>query len=179
MEILAQTTNLIASNGSFGINTNILETGLVNNLILCVGLFIFLGGALTTALEQRQTEIITGVEDSEKRLNEATNRLAEAEKQLSQANVIIEEIKKETQITKGTLLTNDYNQAKNELSRRFNTAITTLKNRERLILSEIKQNISLLALKQVISTIEKQTNLGEEQITYMQKSIQLLGTTGD
>lgn len=178
MEILAQTTTLIA-HGGFGINTNILETGLINNLILLGGLYIFLGNALGESLGQRQTEIINGVEDSEKRLNEATNRLAEAEKQLSQARVIVDEIKKETRLTKVKLLTNDYEKAKSELSRRFNVATTTLKNRERLILSEIKQNISLLALKQVVSTIEKQTGLEAEQIAYLEESIQLVGTTGD
>jgi len=178
MEILAQTTNLIAS-GSFGINTDILETGLINNLILLGGLYVFLGSALGESLEQRQTEIINGVEDSEKRLNEATSRLAEAEKQLSQARVIVDEIKKETRVTKVKLLATDYEKAKTELSRRFNVATTTLKNRERLILSEIKQNISLLALKQVVSTIEKQTGLEEEQIAYMQQSIQLVGSSGD
>jgi restriction endonuclease S subunit len=52
------------------------------------------------------------------------------------------------------LLNSDYTQAQSELDRRFNSATTTLKNRERLILSEIKQSISLLALKQVVSTIE-------------------------
>jgi len=178
MEILAQTTNLIA-HGSFGINTNILETGLINNVILAGGLFVFLGGLLSEGLEQRQTEIIKGVEDSEKRLNEATNRLSEAEKQLSQARVIVDQIKQETRLTKVTLLNNDYTQAKNALSQRFTLATTTLQNRERLILSEIKQNISLLALKQVVSTIEKQTGLEEEQVAYMQQSIQLVGTSGD
>lgn len=178
MEILAQTTNLIANEG-FGINTNILETGVINNVILLGGLYVFLGNALRESLGQRQTEIINAVEDSEKRLNEATSRLSEAEKQLAQARVIVDQIKKETQATKLTLLNNDYEKAKSELSRRFNVATTTLKNRERLILSEIKQNISLLALKQVVYTIEKQTGLEAEQIAYMQQSIQLVGNSGD
>jgi len=93
--------------------------------------------------------------------------------------VIVDEIKKETQLTKAKLLTSDYEKAQEEVTRRFNVATTTLKNRERLILSEIKQNISLLALKQVVSTIEKQTGLEQEQIAYMQQSIQLVGSSGD
>ena len=146
MEILTQAPNLIA--GGFGINTDILETNLINQIILLAGLFILGKDFLGESLGQRQAEIINGVEDSEKRLNEATTRLAEAEKQLSQARVIIDEIKKETNLTKAKLLDSDYEQAKNELNRRFTVATTTLKNRERLILSEIKQNISFLALKQ-------------------------------
>jgi len=110
MEILTQAPNLIA--GGFGINTDILETNLINQIILLVGLFILGKDFLTESLGQRQTEIINGVEDSEKRLNEATTRLAEAEKQLSQARVIIDEIKKETNLTKAKLLDSDYEQAK-------------------------------------------------------------------
>jgi F-type H+-transporting ATPase subunit b len=187
MNILAQTQLIIANNGSFGINTDILETNAINIVILVIGLVIFVGKTLREGLAQRQTEIINSVEDSEKRLNDATNRLAEAKKQLSQARVIIDEIKKETKATKISLLENDYVQAKKELSRRFNVAATTLKNRERLILSEIKQNISLLALKQVVSTIEKQagTEFMQESrayditeldlMTYMQESIKMVG----
>jgi F-type H+-transporting ATPase subunit b len=175
MNILAQTQLIIANNGSFGINTDILETNAINIVILVIGLVIFVGKTLRERLAQRQTEIINSVEDSEKRLNDATNRLAEAKKQLSQARVIIDEIKKETKATKISLLENDYVQAKKELSRRFNVAATTLKNRERLILSEIKQNISLLALKQVVSTIEKQAGTELELMTYMQESIKMVG----
>ena len=49
---------------------------------------------LSESLGQRQAEIISGVEDSEKRLNEATARLAEAKKQLSQARVIMDQKKR-------------------------------------------------------------------------------------
>jgi F-type H+-transporting ATPase subunit b len=175
MELLAQTQLLIANSDGFKLNTDLFETNVVNIVILVAGLVIvgkdFLGGILS----ERQEAIISNVQDSEKRLNEATNRLAEAKKQLSQARVIIDQIKEETKLTKETLLDSDYTQAKNELNRRFTTATTTLKNQERLILSEIKQTISLLALKQVVSTIEKQTGAEETQIAYMQESIKMVG----
>jgi F-type H+-transporting ATPase subunit b len=161
----------------FGINTDIFETNIVNQIILGGGLFVLGRDFLTESLGQRQAEIMSGVQDSEKRLNEATTRLEEAKKQLSQARVIIEEIQKETAATKSKLLVSDYEAAKTELSRRFETAATTLTNRERLILSEIKQNVSLLALKQVVSTIEKQTGTEDEQSRYMQESIKMVGSS--
>jgi F-type H+-transporting ATPase subunit b len=175
MEILEQAP-LVLANG-FGINTDIFETNIVNQIILGGGLFVLGRDFLTESLGQRQAEIMSGVQDSEKRLNEATTRLEEAKKQLSQARVIIEEIQKETAATKSKLLVSDYEAAKTELSRRFETAATTLTNRERLILSEIKQNVSLLALKQVVSTIEKQTGAEDEQSRYMQESIKMVGSS--
>ena len=94
MELFTEASFILASNGSFGINTDIFETNLVNQLIVLVGIVFFGRDFLSESLGQRQTEIINGVEDSEKRLNEATTRLAEAKKQLSQARVIMDQIRK-------------------------------------------------------------------------------------
>jgi len=115
------------------------------------------------------------VEDSEKRLNEATTRLAEAKKQLSQARVIMDQIRKETSSTKAALLESDYNQAKLELSKRFSSASSILMFRERQILSEIKQYVSVLALELVVSKIEKKAGLETELSSYMQESINMVG----
>ena len=175
MELFTEASFIVASNGSFGINTDIFETNLVNQLIVLVGVVVFGRDFLSESLGERQAEIISGVEDSEKRLNEATTRLAEAKKQLSQARVIMDQILKETSSTKASLLEADYNQAKLELSKRFSSASTILKFRERQILSEIKQYVSVLALELVVSKIEKKTGLEKELGSYMQDSINMVG----
>ena len=154
---------------------DIFETNLINILIFVIGLFFIGKKFLNEILSERQNRIISTVQDSEKRFNDATNRLNEAKKQLSQARVIIANLDKETRLTKSNLLKNEYNQTKIELNRRFLSATTTLKNRERLILSEIKQNISLIALKQVLSTLEKQTGSEDEHVYYMEESIKMIG----
>lgn len=175
MELFTEASFIVASNGSFGINTDIFETNLINKLIILVAV-VFLGrDFLTESLGQRQAEIISGVEDSEKRLNEATTRLAEAKKQLAQARVIIDQIRKETSSTKATLLEADYNQAKLELSKRFSSASSILKFKERQILSEIKQYVSVLALELVVTKIEKKAGLETELSSYMQQSINMVG----
>jgi len=175
MELLTKAPIILASNGNFGINTDILETNLINQIILLVGLFLVGKDFLSESLSQRQEEIIQGVEDSEKRLREAQDRLSEAKKQLAQARVIIDEIKKESGETKKALLDRDYAEAKNELERRFSNAATILKFRERQILSEIKQYVSVLALKLVVNKIEKQTGLESKLKTYLQESISMVG----
>ena len=96
-------------------------------------------------------------------------------KQLAQARVIIDQIKKETSVTKSTLLDADYNQAKVELSKRFNSAASILTFKERQILAEIKQYVSVLALELVVSQIEKKANLKSELSNYMQESINMVG----
>ena len=95
---------LIVSSGSFGINTDIFETNLINQLILLAGLFVVGGDALGASLAERQEEIIKNVEDSEKRLSEATARLEEAKLQLTQSNIMIHNIRRQAKVTKINLL---------------------------------------------------------------------------
>jgi F-type H+-transporting ATPase subunit b len=175
MELLTEAPLILASDGSFGINTDIFETNLINQLIILGSVIFFGKDFLGESLGQRQAEIISGVEDSEKRLNEATTRLDEAKKQLSQARVIIDQIRKETSATKVTLLEADYNQAKIELSKRFSSAASILKFKERQILADIKQYVSVLALELVVSKIEKKAGLESELGSYMQDSINMVG----
>lgn len=172
MELLLQSPIILAHSGSFGVNTDIFETNLINQIILLVGLYVFLGNTLKESLAQRQAEINNRVADSEKRLREATERLNEAKKQLAQAQLIIAGIKNRTRVTKATLLDNDYQRAQEELKGRFELATTTLKNRERSIFSEIKKNLSLLVLKQVLAEEEEQQQCAPARSQrYMEMSV--------
>ena len=72
------------------------------------------------------------------------------------------------------MLTNDYNATKSELSQKFEIATSTLKNRERLILTEIKQNLSFLALKQVVDKLENEQESGNWTKRYIDENIEAL-----
>lgn len=164
----------LANNGNFAINTNILETNLVNQLILITGL-IFIGrDLLGNTLNQRQIEIIANVQDSEKRLAEAQSRLEDAKKQLAQTRVLIDDIKNEAFLVQTKLLDSSYNQAKSEVLRKLGSAIITLQNRERLILKKVTQQISFLALEKVIQKIQEHQGNEQEQIKYMDARINML-----
>jgi len=174
MENFDQIFTLLAAEGEIGLNTDILETGVLNILVL-VGIIIYVGrDFLGSSLEQRQQEIIQSVQDAEERLTEANTRLSEAQKQLTQAQVIISEIRTETMNTKKVLLESDSTQANQELATRFGRSLATLRSREQQVFSEIKQQIISLALKNVLSKV--QTNLGPaKQATLIDKSISKLG----
>ena len=109
----------LLANEGISLNTDILETGLINILAL-LAILIYTGrDFLGSLLEERRTTIVKGVQDAEDRLTEAQKRLAEAQKQLSQANFVISEIKNETITTKKLLLESDAFQAKKDLTVRF------------------------------------------------------------
>jgi len=78
MENFDQIFTLLAEHEGIGLNLDILETGLLNILAL-LAILVYAGrDFLGSALEERKTTIVKGVQDAEDRLNEAQNRLIEA-----------------------------------------------------------------------------------------------------
>jgi len=154
MENFDQIFTLLASEG-ISLNTDILETGLINIAAL-VAILVYTGrDFLGSLLEERRTTIVKGVQDAEDRLSEAKKRLDEAQKQLNQATICISEIKNETVTTKKVLLESDAFQAKKELTVRFDRALATFRSKERQIFVEIKQQIISLVLQRTLSRVQE------------------------
>jgi F-type H+-transporting ATPase subunit b len=150
MENFDQIFTLLAEDEGIGLNLDILETGLINILLL-VGILVYTGrDFLGSLLEERKTTIVKGVQDAEDRFTEAQTRLSEAEKQLSQANLVISEIKNETIATKKVLLKSDAFDAKKDLKIRFERALAAFRSKERQIFLEIKQQIISLVLNRTV-----------------------------
>jgi len=154
MENFDQIFTLLANEG-ISLNTDILETGLINILAL-LAILIYTGrDFLGSLLEERRTTIVKGVQDAEDRLSEAKKRLVEAQKQLNQANIVISEIKSETVTTKKVLLESDAFQAKKDLTVRFDRALASFRSKERQIFVEIKQQIISLVLQRTVSRVQE------------------------
>ena len=164
MENFDQIFTLIAESEGITINLDILETGVLN-IIALVAILVYVGrDFLGSTLEQRKSEIVSGVQDAEDRLNEANRRLSEAQKQLAQANVVITEIKNETIATKKVLLAADATQSKKDLTTRFSRALATFRTKEQQIFLEVKQQIIMLVLKRT-ATKAQQTFAPKERAT--------------
>jgi F-type H+-transporting ATPase subunit b len=154
MENFDQIFTLLAHEG-ISLNTDILETGLINILAM-LAILIYAGrDFLGSLLEERRTTIVKGVQDAEDRLNEAQKRLAEAQKQLNQATIVISEIRNEAVTTKKVLLESDAFQAKKDLTIRFERALAAFRSKERQIFIEIKQQIISLVLQRTVSRVQE------------------------
>jgi len=159
---------------SISLNTNILETNLINIVILLVLLLYFLGSFLKENLSSRQEQIISNIQNGEKRLNEAKDRLAEAKLQWTQAQIIIEEIKNQTHRSKTILLESEFKQTNQSISQRFNNLLMILYYREQQVRSVIMKQVSELALRQVAAKL--QTPLMEkDQYIIINNKINRLG----
>jgi F-type H+-transporting ATPase subunit b len=173
MENFDQIFTLLANEG-ISLNTDILETGLINILAL-LAILIYTGrDFLGSLLEERRTTIVKGVQDAEDRLNEAQKRLAEAQKQLNQANIVISDIKNETIATKKLLLESDAFQAKKDLTVRFERALATFRSKERQIFVEIKQQIISLVLQRTVSRVQETFKSKERATALISETINKL-----
>ena len=174
MENFDQIFTLLAEHEGIGLNTDILETGLINIFAL-LAILIYTGrDFLGSLLEERKTMIVKGVQDAEDRLNEAQKRLNEAEKQLNQANLVISEIKNETIKTKKILLESDAFQAKKDLKIRFERALATFRSKERQIFLEIKQQIISLVLKRTVTRAQETFGSKERATALINETINKL-----
>jgi F-type H+-transporting ATPase subunit b len=173
MENFDQIFTLLANEG-ISLNTDILETGLINIFTL-LAILIYTGrDFLGSLLEERRTTIVKGVQDAEDRLNEAQTRLAEAQKQLNQANLVISEIKNETIATKKLLLESNAFQAKKDLTVRFERALATFRSKERQIFVEIKQQIIALVLQRTVSRVQETFKSKERATALINETINKL-----
>jgi F-type H+-transporting ATPase subunit b len=173
MENFDQIFTLLANEG-ISLNTDILETGLINILAL-LAILIYTGrDFLGSLLEERRTTIVKEVQDAEDRLNEAQKRLVEAQKQLNQANIVISEIKNETVTTKKSLLKSDAFQAKKDLAVRFDRALATFRSKERQIFVEIKQQIISLVLQRTVNRVQETFKSKERSSALINETIDKL-----
>jgi len=173
MENFDQIFTLLANEG-ISLNTDILETGLINILAL-LAILIYTGrDFLGSLLEERRTTIVKGVQDAEDRLSEAQKRLVEAQKQLNQANIVISEIKTETVKTKKVLLESDAFQAKKDLTVRFDRALASFRSKERQIFIEIKQQIISLVLQRTVSRVQETFKSEERSSALINETIDKL-----
>jgi len=174
MENFDQIFTLLAEHEGISLNTDILETGLINILAL-LAILVYTGrDFLGSLLEERRTTIVKGVQDAEDRLNEAQKRLSEAQKQLNQANLVISEIKNETIATKKVLLESDAFQAKKDLTVRFERALATFRSKERQIFLEIKQQIISLVLQRTVNRVQEIFKSKERTATLINETINKL-----
>ncbi len=86
-----------AENIGFGLNTDILETNLINLAIIITLLFVFGRKVLGNNLKARRETIETAIKNAEQKAAEAAKQLQEAQQKLTQAQAEATRIKAEAQ----------------------------------------------------------------------------------
>jgi len=139
----------LSSGKGFGLNPNFLESNVINIAILLSGV-VYLGrNFLTSALESRQQKVAEAIQESEERLQQANKRLLEAEKQLAEAKLVIEQIKKDAELTARKVKETILAQGKLDIERLTNNGKSSIEKAEIQIRKQIQQHITNLAIQRV------------------------------
>lgn len=139
----------LSSGKGFGFNPNFLESNVINIAILLSGV-VYLGrNFLTSALESRQQKVAEAIQESEERLQQANKRLIEAEKQLAEAKLVIEQIKKDAELTARKVKETILAQGKLDIERLTNNGKSSIEKAEIQIRKQIQQHITNLAIQRV------------------------------
>lgn len=140
---------------NIGLNIDILETNLINIVILLIVLFFVGKDFLSSTLLNRQNLIINEIRNSEEKLSQAIERLKDAENQTTQANIIYQEINKRALDEKLMFLKKDYGETQQKIERQCETSFSLMNVKKLETLTEIKNDITANAIYNVVRDLEK------------------------
>nr|YP_010336626.1 ATP synthase CFO B subunit subunit I [Rhodospora sordida]UNJ15032.1 ATP synthase CFO B subunit subunit I [Rhodospora sordida] len=140
----------------FGINTNILDTNVINLAIL-ITLLVYVGKqAVSSLLDNRQQKVLNSLQEAEERQQQANVRLAEAQTQLAQTQIIISEIKKEAEITAQQVRESTFNQGKLDIERLVASGKVSILSAEVQVKKKLLQQVATLALERVLAQLKSE-----------------------
>jgi len=131
------------------LNSNILETGFTNILILIWILIYFKENILEDKLKKRKITITKNIKKIENQLIEAARCFEDRKKQLNKLSILSNRIKSETNLLKKKLLKSNIDQFKNDLDILFDIYLSKLYSKRQKIHSEMYQKIILLVFKKL------------------------------
>nr|YP_009867496.1 ATP synthase CF0 subunit I [Cratoneuron filicinum]QKG04708.1 ATP synthase CF0 subunit I [Cratoneuron filicinum] len=144
--------------GNFGLNTNLLETNLIN-LSVVLGLLVYFGkGVLNNLLSNRKQTILNTINDAEKRYDEATDKLNKARTRLERAKIKADEIRvnglSQIEREKKELV----NAADEDSKRLEDSKNATIRFEEQRAIEQVRQQVSRLALERALEALNKRLN---------------------
>jgi F-type H+-transporting ATPase subunit b len=148
MSLVVDLTNFSIGHG-FGINTNILETNVIN-LAVVVGVVVtFVGDALKSLLENRRQAILNNLKEADQKAFEAQERLNQAKAALNEAVKKADMIKQQSVLTAEQESQQVVRQTQEELARLEQSKQDTIQLQRQRAIQQLSQQVITLALSQV------------------------------
>ena len=162
------------SEGGFGLNTNILETNLIN-LVIIIGVLFFFGRKfLGNTLSERRSNIEDAIRDAEKRQKDAAAALADAQQKLAQAQAEPERIRasgeESAQKAKAAIL----EAAAKDVERMRETAARDLNSEREKAIAQLRQQVAAMAMQRAESQLKDRLDESAQQ-HLVDRSVALLG----
>jgi len=163
-----------ASESGFGLNLDILETNVIN-LVIVIGVLVYFGrGVLGKILAERRESIASAIADAEKRQKDAAAALAEQQQKLAQAQAQADQIRAEAQTKAQAAKEAILAQAKKDVERLQAEAVQDLSAAQERAMADLRQRVTVMALQNVENQLKTQLDEAKQQ-KLVDRSIALLG----
>nr|AET46652.1 ATP synthase CF0 B subunit [Pinus pinceana]AET47370.1 ATP synthase CF0 B subunit [Pinus maximartinezii] len=141
------------SAGGFGLNTNILETNIINPSVVLSVLIYFGKGVLSNLLDNRKQKIFNTIRNSEELCKGAIDQLEKARARLREVEMIGDEIRvngdSQVEREKRDLI----NAASDNLEQLEDPKNETIYSEQQRAINQIRQQVSRQALRRTIGTL--------------------------
>jgi len=143
---------------SFGINTNLLETNVLN-LAVVIGCLIYFGGDLFNGLlDARKENILKSLRDAEEKFARTQNMLKTAEENLSSVQELQASAAKERETRLSELRESQLEKGRFAAGRLELAQLTTLRLEEEKIVSQLYSKTTFVALNIAMNKVKTQLN---------------------
>jgi F-type H+-transporting ATPase subunit b len=168
---------LLGEAGGFSLNFDLLDTNLIN-LVIIIGVLVYFGrGFLGKTLSERRSQIEAAIKDAEQRKQKAAAALAEQQQKLAQAQVEADRLKSEAETTAQRVRESILAQADEDVERMKAAAAQDLASQQDKIVRELRQQVALMALQKVESRLQGGLSDRAQQ-ELIDRSIAMLGGRG-
>jgi len=172
--LIAEAATEAAEEGGFGLNTDILETNLVN-LVVVIGLVVYFGrGFLGKILGDRRAAIETAIKEAEERRQQAAAALAAEQQKLAQAQQEATRIRASAEeratATKAAIL----EQSERDVQRLRESVSQDVDAERAKAIAELRQRVTALALQKAESELPNHLN-DDVQRGIIDRSIAMIG----
>lgn len=164
----------VAESEGFGINTDLIETNVLN-LAVVIGVLVYFGKDIVSdTLKTRKETILKSLQDADNKFQEATDKLNEAKKQFEFAKVKAEEIRAQGLVTADKSSKKLLARVEDDIKRLEDAKVATLRFEEEKAITEVCEKVSRLALDQAVENLNKRLDPALQK-RIIQLNIALLG----
>lgn len=140
----------------FGINTNVLETNVLNLSVVIGVLFVVGKDVLSSNLDERRNKIVQSLEDVETRYLNAQKKLEEARAEYTAAKAKATEIREQTTQTASQSRGIAIQRAEAEITRLESTKNSTLSVEKQKLIREMRDMLTTGALDKAFQTFQNE-----------------------
>lgn len=165
---------VFAHHGGFGINLNLIETNLIN-LIIVIGVLIwFLRGFLGGILQRRREQILAELTDAEERLRSANSALAAAQSELAAAQQKAEQIRADGKLRSEAVRADSERRTIEEMARVKQEALSDLNAEAARVSALLRREAARQAIQKALAELPGRLD-AEAQVRLIDQSITTLG----